>query len=369
VRREALEGDQLRIVINTRLGGNNAPDLVQYDTGPGFGGVLAKNGLLQPIDDAYEQYGWEVFDWAKARATYGGKVYGVPEQVEELGIYYNKDLFAELGFAEEPRTLEDLTAIADAAKAKNVVPFAFGDQDQWPAGHQFSMVVSNLLGRDGLDDILFGDGAWNSPEVVKAIDIVFRQFEEKGYFPKGVVGLSYDDANALFMDGKAAMLPSGTWLVGEITKAVKFEVGFFPFPSIDGSDVAPPAGVGSGWFVPAKAKHRDAALKYVDFLQSSKEATTSQLTVFNLLPARPVDTRGRDLPPLFREVLTDLSKSTDPSSFGYNIDVLTPQSFIEVMFTGFQDVLNGRRSPQEQADALQEAWEKAKAEGDILEKP
>jgi hypothetical protein len=35
------------------------------------------------------------------------------------------------------------------------------------------------------------------------------------------------------------------------------------------------------------------------------------------------------------------------------------------MFSGFQQVLDGRRSAEEQATALQEAWEKAKNKGDI----
>jgi len=369
VKREALENDQLRTILNTRLGGNSAPDIISYDTGPGFGGVLAKNGLIQPIDDAYEKFGWKTYDWARQRATYGGKTYGLPDQVEEVGIYYNKKLFDEWGFG-EPKTLEELVAIAEKAKENDITPFAFGDKDQWPAGHQYSMLMSNLLGREGLDEILYGEGKWNTPEGVKAIDIFFKQFNEKGYFPRGVVGLGYEDANALFYAGRAAMLPTGTWLVAEIGRKVKnFEVGFFPFPSIDGSAIAPPAGVGNGLFIPAKAKNREAALAYMDWLQSP-ERTKKSLTVFNSLPAYPVETEGLQLSQLFTEVLTDLSQGTEgESSFGYNIDVLTPQNFNQVMFQGFQDVLNGRRSPQEQADALQAAWEKAKAAGDTLEKP
>ena len=37
----------------------------------------------------------------------------------------------------------------------------------------------------------------------------------------------------------------------------------------------------------------------------------------------------------------------------------------QVMFSGFKQVLDGSRSPKEQATALQEAWEKAKKKGDI----
>ncbi len=148
-------------VLKTRLQGAEPPDVFTYGTGPGFGGVLADAGLLRSLEEAYKKNGWKVFDWAKQRATYGGTAYGFPSQVEEIIVYYNKDLVPE-----EPRTMEDLRAIADEVKCRGKIPLAFGDQEQWPAGHQFSIGVSNVLGREGLDDILYGDARWDTPEVV-----------------------------------------------------------------------------------------------------------------------------------------------------------------------------------------------------------
>jgi raffinose/stachyose/melibiose transport system substrate-binding protein len=366
VKRESLPPDQIRTVIKTRLNSNNGPDVFSYDTGPGFGGVLAKAGLVAPLDSAYDKYGWKIYDWARARATYGGKTYGVPEQVEEVGIFYNKDLFEKMG-VEPPKTLEELEQIADKAKQQDITPLAFANKEQWPAGHQFSMMVSNLIGRGGLDRILYGNGSWNSPDVVKGIDLYFRQFEDKGYFPRGVNGLDYDSGNALFYSQKAAMLPTGTWLISDLSQKAPFEVGFFPFPSIDGSSVAPPAGVGSGYFVSAKSKKKQAAYEFLNWLQSD-ETAKKQTETFSTIPAFPLDTDALDVSPLFRQVITDLKESEDTSAFGYNVDVLTPANFNEVMFTGFQEVLNGQRSPEEQAQQLEAAWAKAKKSGDILQR-
>jgi hypothetical protein len=71
------------------------------------------------------------------------------------------------------------------------------------------------------------------------------------------------------------------------------------------------------------------------------------------------------VPELFREVLEDLSATPEAKSFGYNLDVLAPQNFNEVMSTGFQKVLEGTRSPAEQSAALQNAWATAKTQGKI----
>ncbi len=101
--REAVPTEDQRTVIQTRLQSGNPPDVFSYDTGPGFGGVLADAGLLRPLEDAYEQHDWNIYDWAKQRATYGGKVYGVPENVEEVIVFYNKDLVPEV-----PTTVDEL---------------------------------------------------------------------------------------------------------------------------------------------------------------------------------------------------------------------------------------------------------------------
>jgi raffinose/stachyose/melibiose transport system substrate-binding protein len=358
--REAVPTESQRDVIQTRLQSDDPPDVFSYDTGPGFGGVLADAGLLRSLEDAYKEKGWDIYDWAKQRATYNGTVYGVPVQVEEIVVYYNKSLVPE-----PPQTVEELRQIADDLKGQDIIPFSFGDQEQWPAGHMFSIGASNVLGREGLDNIFYGDGRWDTPEVVAAIDLIFRDFVESGYYPEGVNAITYDDANNLFYSGQSAMNPTGTWLVSTIVESVQdFEVGFFPFPSIDGSSIAPPAGVGAGYFVAKNAKNPEGAITFIDYmLQDDTERLAMEK--FNTIPAHPVDTEGIDVPELFKQVLADLSQEGQTKSFGYNIDVLAPQNFNDVMFTGFQEVLDGSKSAEEQASALQEAWEKAKQQGNI----
>src|SRR5918993_4247225 len=224
LQREALQPDEVRKEIQSRLRSKEPPDVFAYDTGPGFGGVLAEAGLLRPLENAYTKHGWDIYDWAKQQATYDGTVYGVPDQVEEIIVFYNKDLMPEV-----PRTVEELRRVAEEHKLRGTIPLAFGNREQWPAGHLFSIGASNLLSRQGLDDILYGNGRWDVPEVVKAIDLFFRDFVESGYYPRNVNAVTYDEANTLFYSGEAAMLPTGTWLVSEIVQAVQdFEVGFFP---------------------------------------------------------------------------------------------------------------------------------------------
>jgi raffinose/stachyose/melibiose transport system substrate-binding protein len=358
--RDAIPSEEIVKVIQSRLRSDESPDVFSYDTGPGFGGVLADAGFLYPLEKAYQQRSWGNYEWAKQRATYNGTVYGVPDQIEEIIVYYNKDLVPEV-----PRTVGEFRGVAKELKLRGTIPLAFGNREQYPAGHMFSIAASNVLGRQGLDNILYGNGRWDVPEVVAAIDLFFRDFVESGYYPQNVNAVTYDEANALFYSGKAAMLPTGTWLISEIVQTVQdFEVGFFPFPSIDGSGISPPAGLGSGLFVAKEASNLQGAIEFVDYLLQD---STARLIIekLNMIPAQLVNPEGLAVPQLFKEVLEDLSASPEEQSFGYNIDVLAPQNFNDVMFTGFQEVLIGARSPAEQSAAMQDAWATAKRQGKI----
>jgi raffinose/stachyose/melibiose transport system substrate-binding protein len=103
LQRETLQPDEVRREIKSRLRSKTPPDVFAYDTGPGFGGVLADAGLLRSLENAYTKHGWDIYDWAKQQATYDGTVYGVPDQVEEIIVFYNKNLIPEV-----PRTVEEV---------------------------------------------------------------------------------------------------------------------------------------------------------------------------------------------------------------------------------------------------------------------
>ena len=49
VLREAMPTEDVRAVIQDRLRSGGPPNLFSYDTGPGFGDVLAEAGLLRPL--------------------------------------------------------------------------------------------------------------------------------------------------------------------------------------------------------------------------------------------------------------------------------------------------------------------------------
>ncbi len=350
---QALPTENLRTVLQTQLRSGNGPDVFSYDTGPGFAGVLADAGLLYDLTDAYQDKGWEIYESAKERVTFDGKVLGVPNEIEEIGIYYNKDLVPE-----QPQDLGELQQVLGDLQADGLTPMAFGNKEAWPAGHMLSMTLSSLVGGDGMQALLNGEKPWNSPEVVQAIETFFVDFNESGYLPQSPNAITYDDANALFYSGKAAMNPTGTWLTNEVVDTVDFPVGYMPFPAPDGSGLFT-AGLGSGTFVSAKTQNPELAIELLDHL-TSEEHGRWQVENFSTIPAYPVDTEGLEVSPLFAQILEDTSQlAAGEGEFGANIDVLTTEVFNKAMWEGLQAVLNGDKTPQQLADELQAAFEQS----------
>src|SRR4051812_45934343 len=59
ITREAISSDQMRQTVNTAIASGTGPDIILYDAGPSYAGVLADAGLLLPLDDYAAQYGWK----------------------------------------------------------------------------------------------------------------------------------------------------------------------------------------------------------------------------------------------------------------------------------------------------------------------
>lgn len=350
-----LPTDQLRTVLQPQLRSGSGPDVFDYDTGPGFAGVLADIGLLYDLTPAYEENDWPTYTWAKDLVTFDGKVLGVPDQVEAIGVYYNKDMFAENNI-EEPTSLEDFEAANQTLLDAGITPIAFGDQEGWEGGHLLSAGLASRVGSAGMQDLVDGNEQWDSAPVVDSITTFFQQYNEVGFLPNSPAAITYDSANSLFYSGDAAMNITGTWLISDITGSADFEVGFFPFPGPDSAGIFA-GGLGGGKFVSATTESPKASVKLLDWMQTQEHAEW-QISQLNTIPAFEVETEGLDVDPLLKQVLEVTGTiSSGDGDFGLNVDVLMSDQFNDAMWSGLQSVLAGSSTPQQVAEEMQAAFE------------
>jgi raffinose/stachyose/melibiose transport system substrate-binding protein len=362
--REVYSVDNMRQTVNTAIASGTGPDIIFYDAGPGYAGVLAQAGLLTPIDEYAEQYGWgeRIAEQSLEATTLGGELYGLPLQVDLIGMYYNQTLIEEAGLT-VPQTYEELLTFCQGASEAGYVPLAFTNNPGWQGFHQFSMIVNNILGPDWVQEkLLNNQGEWDSPEVVEAINSYFVEMRDAGCFSEDVNALTNDDANALFQSGEALMWPTGSWMASGLNPETMpdMELGYMPFPALEnGAGSFWVSGVGSAYYITETSEHKDEAALFLEYLFSPTVAAQWVDEAGFFVPMA-VDRDTLELTPLQDAILTELQRAAAGEiELGYNIDVLAPPRFNETLQSGIQAVLAGDMTAEELATRIQAAWEES----------
>ncbi len=100
------------------------------------------------------------------------------------------------------------------------------------------MYIQRNVGPEAMADIR-DDKAKLTDEAYVAGAKAFADYAAKGYFGEGVSSRDMDQAQNMFLSGKAAMFYDGTWFLSAINDPDRNtigaeNVGFMPFPAVDG---------------------------------------------------------------------------------------------------------------------------------------
>jgi raffinose/stachyose/melibiose transport system substrate-binding protein len=359
IKRTTMKNDDLRNTIKPALTSGKGPDIFNYDAGPGYLGVLAKSGLALDLTSYADNFGWkERFpQWVNERVTFDNKMYGIGNEIELIGVYYNKKIFRDLG-VEPPKTYEEFLAICQKAKDKGIVAISFDDKDQWPAFHLESVFYSAVAGKDKITEVLNKKASFDQPVFAEALD-TFYGLIKKGYVSKNPLSVSYDDGNKEFWSGKAVMRITGTWMVGGMVENMKDNVGFFLLPSVKPDlPLMAPGGIGGAMVASAKTKYPEQTAKFLDFMFSQDNAKIWYEN--SKIPPLSMDVSTLNVTPLFKEVV---EMANTPAGLSYNIDVLMPQKVNNITQNIMQELIAGKKSGAEVVKAKQKALEEEIAAG------
>jgi raffinose/stachyose/melibiose transport system substrate-binding protein len=355
----------IRDAYRLAVSADKTPDLAYTWPAASVLAGYARTGKVAPLDAYYDKYKWEnVTPFYRGRNSYQGKIYAVPMEQDLMGVYYNRDLFKKLGL-EVPKTYSEFKAIVEKLKTESIVPIAFGNKDRWPATNTMSLIMGLSAGRANEEKVFFGDEPWTNPAFKLAAE-TFQQWGKDGYFPRGFNGIGVDEANALFLGGKAAMNVGGSWFLQDMARNAKFDIGVFMLPPI-GDGVAPGTmwGEGSQWQVSASASDavKDAAAAYVNCLTSPANRQTWVEKGYTV----PIGTTADDLAkwntlPLVKEFFTQ-GLATADSNF-YDLHTTVPESVTQVLYPELQKLVGGDATPDQFLATMQASWKAAVDNGE-----
>lgn len=353
--------DSYRLAVSA----GKTPDLAYTWPAASVLAGYARVGALAPLDDYYAKYGWaHVNAFYKGRNSYDGHAYGLPMEQDLMGVYYNKDLFEKEGIA-VPKTYAEFQALAEKLKADGIVPVAFGNRDRWPATNTMSLILGLTAGRELEEKVLFGDEPWTNPAFVKAAQ-TFQDWAKADYFPRGFNGVGYDEANALFLSGRAGMTITGTWVLQDMIRGAKFNMGVFMLPPIS-EGVAPGTmwGEGSQWQLSASAAPavRDAAAAYLNCLVSPESRQVWVQKGYSVpIGTTPAELASWGANPVVQEFYTQ-GLATPDANF-YDLHTTVPESVTQVLYPELQRLVGGDETADEFLTKMQTAWSAAVANGE-----
>ncbi len=194
---------------------------------------FAENGLITDLSDLWPIDGMSDA-MLSASTSSDGNQYLVPYDYYPWAVFYRKSVFEKNKF-EVPTTYDEFIALMKDMQGKNIVPFAFGDKDGWPAQGTFDILNMRINGFDFHMSLMAGDEAWDSNEVKK----VFETWKSLlPYNQADPLGRTWQEAATSMANGECGMYLLGTF-VGDAIPDVVDDLDFFTYPEFDpaiGSD-------------------------------------------------------------------------------------------------------------------------------------
>ena len=212
--------------IKAAYAGGTPPDVhvMHRHRIPEFAGL----GALAEISGDLESAGIDPNDWSPAAldaVSFNGGIYGVPMDFHANLWHVNMDVMEEAGLVKNgqpvlPSSPEELLAHAQQVKDATGKDYLAADFAQFPIGVRLVLALmwqqnSNIFTEDGTATI-------NTDAGKNAVTAITQLFDAGLANPQ----LNYADSQQAFLNGEAAILVNGTWVVDfYAAEAAKAEVG------------------------------------------------------------------------------------------------------------------------------------------------
>ncbi|MCL2164671.1 MAG: extracellular solute-binding protein [Oscillospiraceae bacterium] len=366
VDRVTIDLDNLRNILSPAINSGEGPDVISYDPGPGYLGVMARSGLALDLTEQARERGWyeRHMDWTLDQCTFDGNLYGIGNQVEANGIFYNKALFAEYN-VEVPKTYEEFLSVCEVFKEAGVTPVMLDTLTRWPGFLLESIWLNAYVGPQKMQDVLQIRAQWDQPEFADAMDSLYS-LVTMGFAPSNPNAISKDDGDNQFVSGQVAMRPTGAFMIGTFSdpesSPISEDIGFFFLPGPGNMGITPPGGIGEALFISNKGGDAGLALDYLDFLFTGERI--QRWCEYSFIPSvEGLDVSAYNLKPLFRNFTEELLGS---ANMGFNIDVLMPENVNDVTLDIMQELLAGRIDGESYMVEKQKAFQKDIDEGNYV---
>ena len=262
------EGDN---IVKTRLATQQMTDIFYYNSGSLLQALAPSQTLM---DLSAEPFMANVLDTFKSVVSVGDQVFGVPiSPAEAGGIFYNRDIYAELGL-NPPKTWDEFMANNEKIKAagKTAVIQTYGD----PWTSQVLVLADYYNVQNAVPDFAtqYTAGAAKFA-TTPAAELSFERLKaihDGGYLNEDFGAATYADGLRKLVEGEGAQYPMLTFAIPAIADTypdLLDKVGFFAQPGDDAATNGLTAWMPGGFYIPQTSSQPDAAKAFMAFVAST----------------------------------------------------------------------------------------------------
>ena len=274
------------------------------------------------------------YDGPVASCTIDGKLYGIPADVNCLGLYYNEDMLKEAG-VEVPTTWDELKAAAVALTKDNVTGLAFCS-------------LPNEEGTFNFAPWLWSTGATsydiNNENGIRALTFV-KDLVDSGAMSKECINWTQGDVMNQFISGNVAMMINGPWQIPTMQAEapdLNWDVTLIPKDSQYASVI------GGENFAVIAGGNEDEALAFLEYLTQKEQIEYLMVAMGNIAPDKAIaDQQFTDDPVMqkFAEQM-EYAQARGPHAEWPSIS--------NAISLAFNEVMTGVKTPEEAAAVAQE---------------
>ena len=257
-----VPNESLASKLTTAIPYGNGPDVFIF-AHERIGG-WARTGIIAPLVATagdVDSVNMPFFPETTSPLVFEGRTWGQPLAFKSLALFYRTDL------VKAPPTTTDALLAAKAGLAAGTYLLSYQAGEFYHHAPWFFGAGSTLIGADGKID-------WDRPEFVASLAFL-RQLVTEGALPSEPTGAI---TKTLFVDGKAAFIISGPWMLGELPAGLPFAVAPLPTFSPTGLPAKPFLTV-EAVFVAGTSRQPDAARALADFIARDEDGAVVRATV------------------------------------------------------------------------------------------